>query len=215
MPRRRLRRSHGAFLQLKQRFLHVQPAGVPHQLPASADDPMAGNGNQNGIMAVGHPHSPAGFGISNGGGHLPIRASLPIGDIAQHPPHPLLKFGSPENVRKIKRPPLACQVLIDLPEHQVRQRRPSLVTGGLTCPHQKGDRVVLVPDFKLVKQERINCAVTPIHVLPLVLVRRLPAGLSHPFSETVFIGGGCRISEGVCRPARQKVSGIPDICQDF
>lgn len=172
------------FFQPKQGLLHIQPAAIAHQPPVGADDPVAGHSDQNGVPMVGHTHRPGRLGAPHSGSHLPIGTGLTVGNGTQRPPHPLLKFGAPEHVRKIKVPPPAIQIFRNLPKYQIGQRRPPLIPGRFIGPHKQRDRIVPIPNLELSKRKRINCITA--HIPPSQSQIFASRGVLHPRDAAAF-----------------------------
>ena len=98
---------------------------------------------------------------------ISIGARLSIGDGAQRPPHLLLKFGAPEQIREIKFPAPPLQILADLPKGQIGQRGPSLAAGGLVRPFQEGDGIAFISNLEPAEWKGVNRTVAHIFSLPL------------------------------------------------
>ena len=105
---------------------------------------MTGDGNEDGILVVGHPYGPEGLGASRSGGDLPIGAGLAVGDGTQGLPHPLLKGGALQDIGEVEGPPPALQVFADLLKDQVGEGGPPLLPDGLLRPGEAGDCPVLI-----------------------------------------------------------------------
>src|SRR5690606_13052359 len=76
-----------ALLQLQQFPLQIDPPAVPTQPPIGADDPMAGDGDGDGIAGDGPCHGPGRRRAAETPGDFGVGGRLSPGDAAQVLPH--------------------------------------------------------------------------------------------------------------------------------
>ena len=98
---------------------------------------------------VGHAHRPAGLGLADGPGNLPIGAHLPIGDGLQGLPHLQLEGRPPGRQGQRERPALPGEIRPQLAGGLLQQRGRALLPAGAGPKVQPREGAVFLGECQL------------------------------------------------------------------
>ncbi len=136
-------------LQVEQDALGLEPSGIAGEGAVRPDDPMTGDDDGNRVACVREPDGPRCPRLADTAGDLTIRAGLPVGDLAQRVPHPLLKAGAGWTQSDVEAGALTGEVVMELGDNigeRCRVFHPMVALRrwvGRSFHHQVGETVIL------------------------------------------------------------------------